>query len=166
MQVSIYDQADMNVLKTYIKALDGKKTIGLTSGSFDLFHYYHLVYLERCKRMCDILIVGLDSDDLIKKVKGEARPIISEARRIAIVDQMKCVDFSFIMGTTQDHGVMAEIIKPDLIFKNDAFKEILKENNIFGQQFAKDVVIIPDLTQSNSTSNIIREIIDKHTEKK
>lgn len=58
---------------------------GLTSGCFDLCHVGHILYLQRCKLLCDELIVGVDSDELVRKTKGPRRLIISENERLDLV---------------------------------------------------------------------------------
>ena len=58
--------------------LQGKK-IGFTSGAFDLLHAGHGDYLEKAKTMCDVLIVGVNSDASVKRYKGEGRPIVGES---------------------------------------------------------------------------------------
>ena len=72
------------------------KVVGLTSGCFDLLHFYHLRYLEKCRAQCDFLIVGVDSDMLIGKNKNKT-PMIPEHHRMAMVDALKCVDAVFQM---------------------------------------------------------------------
>src|SRR5690349_18810318 len=103
MIIDIRDDGDIYQLVTslnYAKTAD--KVIGITSGCYDLFHSLHLTYLQRCRRMCDILIVGVDSDDLVKKTKGDHRPIIPEHQRVNLVSALKCVDVAFIMGSVED----------------------------------------------------------------
>lgn len=73
--------------------LEGK-VVGLTSGCFDLVHFYHLRYLERCKSLCDILIVGVDSDLLVYANKNKY-PVIPEHHRLTMIDALKCVDIAF-----------------------------------------------------------------------
>lgn len=64
------------------------KIVGLTSGSYDLFHHLHLVYLKRCRRRCGILVVGVDSDDLVRSRQCSHRPLAPEHQRVAIVSDL------------------------------------------------------------------------------
>lgn len=73
----------------------GRKIV-LATGSFDLFHYDHLKYLEGAKKQGDILVVAVKSDKAVKK-KNPERPIICEEHRAAIVDSIKPVDFTIIV---------------------------------------------------------------------
>ena len=127
--------------------------IGITSGCYDLFHHLHLTYLQRCRRMCDLLIVGLDSDDLVKRTKGDERPIIPEHQRIALLNALKCVDFVFIMGEVADFKRAVEQLSPDMIFKNQNFRP----QDVVGREFTK-VITVPDVIQPDSTSGIIERI--------
>ena len=70
--------------------------IVLATGTFDLFHYEHLKYLQGAKEQGDILVVGI-KDDQCASFKGKNRPIICEEQRIAIVDGLKCVDYSILV---------------------------------------------------------------------
>lgn len=131
----------------------GTAVVGLTSGCYDLFHNLHLTYLNRCRRMCDVLIVGVDSDDLVKKDKGEFRPVVPEHQRVNIVSHLKCVDAAFVMGSLQDWELAIECFKPKRLFKNQAFT---KEQVVGGDK--AEVIIVPDVFQPDSTSAIIEEI--------
>jgi len=127
--------------------------IGLTSGCFDLFHSLHLAYLQKCKRMCDVLIVGVDCDDFIRKVKGPNRPVISEHQRVMIVNALECVDITFIMGSLNDWEIACNSFHPTVLFKNTNFKpeDVVNPNKA-------EVVIVPDVMQFDSTSHIIQQI--------
>lgn len=132
------------------------KTIGLTSGSFDLFHHLHLVYLQRCRRLCDVLIVGVDSNDLVTLRKRPPRPLVPEHQRVAIVAALKCVDAAFILGSVEEFGRAVECLGVKRIFKNETFRN----EKVLGGDRA-EVVIIPDVKQHSSTTQMIEEIL-KH----
>ena len=133
-----------------------KSVVGLTSGCFDLFHHLHLTYLQKCRRLCDVLIVGVDSDDLVRKTKGSSRPIIPEHQRVMLINALDCVNITFIMGSLVDWEIAIGKFHPDILFKNSNFKpeEVLNPYNT-------PVVIIPDVIQFDSTSNIIKAINNK-----
>lgn len=139
------------------RAIQGK-TVGLTSGSYDLFHHLHLVYLKRCRRHCDILVVGVDSDDLVRSRKGPNRPLVPEHQRVAIVSDLSCVGAAFILGSVEDFEQAVNLLSPAMIFKNDEFKE----EEVLGREKAR-VIIIPDIVQYSSTSQIIEEIFKRRT---
>ena len=127
------------------------KVVGLTSGCFDLLHYYHLRYFERCKALCDFLIVGVDSDLLVLHNKNKA-PIIPEHHRMAMVDALKCVDAVFPMDSVKDIEDFYSI--SDKVFKN--------ATTIYGTEVKvgdkSELVIIPDIEELYSTTAIINKI--------
>ena len=99
-------------------------TVGLTSGTFDLFHDFHLRFLLRCRRECDVLIVGVDSDAEVRKTKGSDRPKMSEFQRLMLLDSNKHVTFAFIQNGVDDFQHMAEAlinIRGGKVFRNDVF---------------------------------------------
>lgn len=141
------DEKEIGMMK---KVVAGYQNIGLTSGTYDLLHYLHFIYLEKCRRQCDFLIVGIDSDHLVKRTKGEARPIIPEGQRANMIDAMRCTDSVFIMDSTDDFLRAVKELGVTTIFKNDAFKP----EEVIGREYA-NVVIIPDVIIPQSTSQIV-----------
>lgn len=127
--------------------------VGLTSGCYDLFHHLHLTYLQQCRRMCDILIVGVDADDLVRKTKGPERPVIPEHQRVMLINALQCVNIAFIMGSLEDWEIAIGAFHPAYLFKNTDFKPEDVVN-----PFNTEVVIIPDVFQPDSTTQIIKEI--------
>jgi len=109
--------------------------------------------------MCDILVVGVDSDDLVHQVKGPKRPIIPEPQRVAMVDALKPVTAAFVMNSIEDFGRAVKMLSADIIFKNGDFKE----DEVVGKEHAR-VVIIRDLEFPNSTTGIISNIIHTHVD--
>jgi len=89
------------------------KTIVTCNGSFDLFHFGHLTFLEEAKDQGDVLIVGLNSDSSIKEYKSKDRPIISEEARSQIIAAMEIVDSVYIFDEL-DPIDFIEIVKPDI----------------------------------------------------
>ena len=77
--------------------------IGFTSGSFDLIHAGHVEYLETAKNYCDILIVGLNSDNSVNRYKGKNRPIIPQQERTTILAGLESVDYVFIFEERRNH---------------------------------------------------------------
>lgn len=150
MTFDIKNESDVELIKRAVQGIN----IGLTSGSYDLFHNLHLVYLKRCRRFCDLLIVGVDSDDLVKIRKGPNRPLVPEHQRVAIISDLSCVGAAFILGSVEDFKLAVDLLSPSIILKNNEFKE----EDVIGRDKAK-VIIIPDLVQHSSTSQIIEEIL-------
>lgn len=142
----------MNIRRNEVHKLDLQgKIVGVTSGCFDLLHFYHLRYLEKCKAQCDFLIVGVDSDTLVFQNKHKV-PMIPEHHRIAMVDALKCVDAVFQMDSIKD-------IEDFYPISNKVFKN---SNVIYGNKVEvscdTELVIIPDIEEVYSTTELINKI--------
>lgn len=114
-----------------------KYKIGYTCGVFDLFHVGHLNLLERCKEMCDTLIVGVCDDDYVRNIKKK-EPVIEENDRVRILNALKCVDRAELVdiATTNDKMLALERFSFDVLFSGDDWKgsERYKKTE---EQFAK-----------------------------
>ena len=97
----------------------GKK-IATTNGSFDLLHLGHIDILQKAKSFADVLIVLINSDSSIKKLKGEKRPIISEQHRASMLSGLESVDYVTIFSKDNPLHLISEI-KPDLHIKGGTF---------------------------------------------
>lgn len=133
-----------------------KYKIGYTCGVFDLFHVGHLNLLERCKSMCDKLIIGVCDDSYVKNIKKK-EPIYSAADRIRILNALKCVDSaeSVTIEETEDKLLAQKRFCFDVLFSGDDWKgseRYLRTE----EEFAKINVSIEYLpyTQGISTSQI------------
>ena len=100
-----------------------KYSVGYTCGVFDLFHVGHLNLLERCKELCDVLIVGICNDDYVENVKNK-KPVIKESDRLRIVKALKVVDDAFLVDieTTNDKMKAHDLFKFDVLFSGDDWK--------------------------------------------
>ena len=154
----ILDLNNPNDTNIFRKGTEGK-IVGITSGCFDLTHYLHLVYFLRCRRLCDYLVVGVDSDDLTRKTKGPDRPYVSEDRHAAMVDAMKPVHAAFIMGSVADLRRGVERLGARKIFKNEDFAI----EDIVGGDLA-EIVSVPDIVTVDSTTAMIEEILRRKSD--
>lgn len=92
------------------------KTIVFTNGCFDILHAGHVRYLKESKKLGDILIVGLNSDSSIKKIKGPMRPINDESDRAEVLGGLESVDFIVIFNEDTPAKLL-DVIKPDIYTK-------------------------------------------------
>lgn len=102
-------------------------TIGFTNGCFDILHYGHVSYLNDARRKCDRLIIGLNSDESIRILKGENRPIHEEQSRACVLAALGAVDMVVIFGAhneSQDNTAIALLnaLQPDIYFKGGDYK--------------------------------------------
>ena len=100
-----------------------KYHIGYTCGVFDVFHVGHLNLLERCKEMCDILIVGVCNDTYVREVKHK-EPVFPEEQRVRILNALKVVDRAELVDieTTNDKMLAIKKFKFDVLFSGDDWK--------------------------------------------
>lgn len=103
-------------LTTQLAAIRKGKKVVFTNGCFDLLHVGHVTYLNEAKAQGDILVVGLNTDASVRRLKGDTRPVQSETDRAFILSNLKCVD----MVTLFDQETPYELIKtiqPDVLVK-------------------------------------------------
>jgi len=132
-----------------------KKKVVFTNGCFDILHSGHVTYLAKAKKLGDILIVGLNSDDSIKRLKGPSRPINAQKDRALVLSSLECVDFVVIFKQDTPYELIKTIL-PDILVKGGDYEA----NKVVGCDIAKEVKIIP-LVKDKSTTNIIRNITNK-----
>lgn len=110
-------------LKEILNSLNGeKKVIGFTNGCFDIIHYGHIQYIEKAKKLVDILIVALNSDRSVKGLKGDKRPIFNLQHRMKIVAALEAVDFVTYFNEDTPAKII-NCLKPDIIFKGADYKK-------------------------------------------
>ncbi len=131
---------------------DGHR-IGFANGCFDLLHPGHIHLLKTAASACDRLVVGLNSDASVRRLKGETRPVQDEDQRAAVLSQLPFVDGVAVFG--QDTPLeLITVLQPDLIFKGGDYTA----ETVVGAEIAAarggDVVIVPTLG-SHSSSAII-----------
>lgn len=133
--------------------------IGYTQGTFDLFHVGHLNLLNNAKKMCDYLIVGVNSDELVMQYKNK-RTVVEENDRARIINSIKGVDEVYIM-TTLDKEQVLKKIKFDVIFIGDDWKGNIRwvETEKKLKNYGIDVIFLPH-TDGISTTEIVKKIND------
>jgi len=95
---------------------DSDVKIVFTNGCFDLIHRGHIEYLNKAKKLGDILIIGLNSDESVRRLKGIDRPINYEQDRAIVLDNLKSVDYVCIFGEDTPYELI-KIIQPDILVK-------------------------------------------------
>lgn len=129
------------------------KTIAFTNGCFDLMHIGHVKYLEQAGKGNRILIVGLNSDTSINRIKGPSRPIVAQKSRAAVLAALESVDFVVIFNEETPHKTIAAI-KPDILIKGADWKG----KSVVGEDLVKKVEFVKFI-KGFSTTNIIEKII-------
>jgi rfaE bifunctional protein nucleotidyltransferase chain/domain len=132
------------------------KTIVFTNGCFDIIHRGHVTYLKEAKNLGDILIIGLNSDDSVRRLKGESRPVNSQDDRAVVLSALRSVDYVVIFNEDTPFDLI-NAIKPDILVKGGDYSP----ENIVGADIVTanggKVVVIP-LVPGKSTSLIIEKL--------
>ena len=134
----------------------GGKKIVFTNGCFDILHAGHVTYLEAAKAQGDVLVLGLNTDESVRRLKGPERPINNELDRAKVVGALQAVDYVVLFGEQTAEAVIAEV-KPDIYVKGgDYTLDTLPEAKIV-QSYGGKVAFI-DMVEGRSTTNIINKI--------
>lgn len=134
------------------------KIIVTTNGSFDILHYAHVNLLEKAKKEGDVLIVLLNSDNSIKKYKGEKRPIIPENERAKMLAALECVNYVLVFDEDKPLKYL-KLIKPNKHVKGGSFidKRVKEEKELIEKFGGKHMIF--ELEEGFSTTNIINKIV-------
>ena len=146
---------DQNLSKA-LKDYDSNKIIGFTNGCFDLLHTGHISYLKSAKQKCDILILGLNSDESIRKLKGKNRPIVELKDRVEILSSFPFIDKIVVFDEVTPIKLIKRI-KPNIIFKGKDYKK----QDVVGFRESKKWqgrVILIDFIKNKSTTKLIERI--------
>ncbi|TAM38830.1 D-glycero-beta-D-manno-heptose 1-phosphate adenylyltransferase [bacterium] len=134
---------------------EGKRIV-FTNGCFDILHYGHVKYLQDARKKGDYLVVALNSDSSVKKIKGNSRPIIPQADRSRTLAALGCVDFVVLFNEDNPLRLIKEI-KPDYLIKGSDWKK----KSIVGADFVESYggsVLTVNLAKGRSTSALIKKI--------
>lgn len=152
---NVLSKEEMLEIRNRLKK-EGKKVV-FTNGCFDILHPGHVDYLNKAKALGDILILGLNSDSSIKRIKGEKRPVLNQDERAAITSNLKAVDYVVIFEEDDPFNIISYLI-PDVLVK--------------GADWSLDKIIGRDIVEANggevkaikfvtdqSTTNIIKKVL-------
>ena len=131
--------------------LNNQKII-FTNGCFDLLHVGHIKYLEQAKRFGDILIIGLNSDRSVQKLKGPGRPINSQDDRAFLLAALESVDYVVIFNDETPYNLINSI-KPHVLVKGGDYEN----KKVSGQEIVNELKIVKFI-KGKSTTKIIQTI--------
>ncbi|HLL87761.1 MAG TPA: D-glycero-beta-D-manno-heptose 1-phosphate adenylyltransferase [Tepidisphaeraceae bacterium] len=136
------------------------KRIVFTNGCFDLIHLGHVKYFQFAKAQGDLLVVGVNTDRSIRRLKGDKRPIISEADRVSVLEELESIDYlvRFDEDTPLD---LIKAIKPDVLVKGADYQK----EQVVGWDFVESCggkVALAPLIDGRSTSNVIQRILEAY----
>jgi D-beta-D-heptose 7-phosphate kinase/D-beta-D-heptose 1-phosphate adenosyltransferase len=141
-------------------ARDQNKRFVFTNGCFDLLHRGHVEILKAAKDLGDLLCVGVNSDQSIRRLKGPRRPIVPEADRAAVVAALESVDFVTIFDEDTPRSVIARL-RPDVLVKGADYgiDEIVGRSEV---EEAGGIVVRIPLYGGLSTENLLKEIARRY----
>lgn len=142
---------------------DGKKIV-FTNGCFDILHVGHLRYLNEAKALGDMLVLGLNSDSSISRLKGPKRPVLPQAERKEMLLALKSVDHVLVFEENTPYDLIAQV-KPDVLVKGGDWKA--------EQIVGSDIVLakggqVKSLSffEGHSTTDIIESVLEKYSDAK
>ncbi len=153
----IADRKDISAISGRLRSA-GKKIV-FTNGCFDILHAGHVKYLSDARQFGDILIVGLNSDSSVRRLKGSSRPVNPQEDRAAVLDALSAVDYVVIFE--EDTPIeLIKAVKPDVLVKGGDYTI----DTIVGAGFVTEnggkVEVIP-LLEGRSTTSLIEKLMNK-----
>jgi D-beta-D-heptose 7-phosphate kinase/D-beta-D-heptose 1-phosphate adenosyltransferase len=131
----------------------GHRRIVFTNGCFDLLHPGHVRLLTESKRLGDVLVVGLNSDESVRRLKGSGRPVLSENDRAEVLGGLDAVDFVAVFAEDTPEELI-HVIRPDVLVKGGDYTEATVVGAPFVRSYGGEVVLIP-LVEGRSTSSMV-----------
>jgi D-beta-D-heptose 7-phosphate kinase/D-beta-D-heptose 1-phosphate adenosyltransferase len=135
------------------KIKNNNKNIVFTNGCFDIVHSAHLKLLQFSKKLGDVLVVGINSDESIKELKGNERPINHIKERCDFLQSLGIIDYIIIFNTSTPYNIIKEL-EPNVLVKGGDYKK----EDIIGGEFANKVILY-DYISGLSTTNTIKKIL-------
>jgi len=132
------------------------KTLAFTNGCFDILHAGHVAYLRAAAKEGDLLIIGLNSDKSIRKLKGAGRPVNHEADRVMVLSALESVDYIVVFDKDTPKDLL-RAIQPDVLVKGDEYtvKQVVGHEIV--ESYGGRIARVP-MVKGRSTTNIIRKI--------
>jgi len=149
-----------SVLKSLIKERRQEgQVIVFTNGCFDILHVGHLHYLQEAKTLGDCLVVGVNSDDSVRRLKGTDRPFVPELERAEMLAGFECVDYVTIFNEPTAINLIAEL-EPDIYVKGGDYTDLhqIPEAQTVSEYGGK-IVIVPEI-KGKSTSRLVSQVRD------
>jgi len=136
------------------------KKIVFTNGCFDILHPGHVSYLAEARSLGDILVVGLDTDESVRKLKGESRPIQNQEARAKVLTSLRSVDYVCFFGEGNPEPLI-EAIVPDVLVKGGDWQPEQIRGSKFVRASGGEVKSLK-FVEGNSTTNIVGKIKEQN----
>ncbi len=137
--------------------LEGK-TVVFTNGCYDLLHPGHIRLLEQCRSMGDVLILALNSDDSVRRMKGPSRPLLDQQERAEVALALEAVDAVTLFDEETPRELIAEVL-PDVLVKGADWSHFIAGREEV--EAAGGKVVAAPLEPGYSTTNIVQDILGR-----
>lgn len=146
----LYTKEEMKSLIEQWQSKD--ETVVFTNGCFDILHRGHITYLQEAAQLGQHLIIGLNSNASVRRLKGETRPIVSEDDRAALLSALGCID-GVVLFEEDTPAELLAYLRPNILVKGGDYKK----EDIIGRESVDDVIVL-SFKDGYSTSDIVRKI--------
>ena len=149
-----------DLIKVVHDLRESGKSIVFTNGCFDILHVGHVRYLAAARSQGDVLVVGLNSDESVRSIKPENRPIVNQDQRAEVLAGLECVDYITVFNEPDPLKIIKEL-KPDVLVKGADWIE----EEIIGADIVKangGKVVRVSVVPEASTSRIIQRIVRRY----
>lgn len=136
------------------------KTIVFTNGCFDLLHAGHVKYLQQARSLGDLLVLGLNSDASIRRLKGEKRPLLDEAERAQILAALDCIDYLTIFDEDTPLELL-QVLRPQVLVKGGDYQAIEVVGKDLVESYGGRLELI-QFVDGKSTTNIIEKVLSRY----
>ena len=140
------------------QVVDDLKRMGyrlvLTQGVYDLLHEGHARYLEKALSYGDLLVVGVDSDELTRKRKGPQRPVVPEAERLQMLAHLRSVSILTLRYSHHPIGHLIEVVKPHVLITSESTADFGQKEAIAYTQLCGEIVVLPPQATTSTTARI------------
>jgi len=146
-----YKIVKFDEVEELVSSIKNKKIV-FTNGCFDILHLGHVKYLQKARALGDVLIVGVNSNESVKRLKGPSRPVNDEFDRAYLLASLEVVDYVVIFKEDTPYELIKKV-KPDILVKGADYKD----KEVVGSDIAKEVKLI-DFVEGKSTTSIIERM--------
>jgi len=139
------------------------KVVAFTNGCFDILHAGHVSLFTFARQQGDVLFVGINSDESIRRIKGETRPILPESDRALLLAALEMIDYVVIFGEDRVDRLVGDIV-PDVIVKGAQWEQEVHGREIV--EAAGGRVVLAPMAEGRSTTDIVATILATATPSK
>lgn len=153
----IVAREDLPALRERLRR-EGRRLV-MTNGCFDLMHAGHASYLEYARGLGDVLLVALNTDASVRRLKGPSRPVVDERNRARMMAALECVDYVTFFGEDEPKDLVAEVL-PDVLVKAEDWAHYVSGREAV--EAAGGKVVLAPMVEGLSSTKIVERILAAH----